>query len=249
MSVAADKSERVSYAVSVTFHAALLAALIYANASHEQSGVKVPAPLAIEILLPPMNATASSAPKAAEKPVEKVEDVKPDKIPVMREAVEAKAAPVTVAKTEEKEPPKEVQHTPTPLKEEAAPAASAPPSDAPVRDVTSAESQGAAAEVGGGTPGARADFNALVVAWIEKHKRYPENARRRGLEGTPLVRFRIDRSGHVLSAELQQGTMQQLIDKAALETISRADPFPQIPSEVVGDSIEFTVPIEFSMRR
>jgi protein TonB len=245
--VSPDPSPRTAYAVSVALHGAVLAALIYAGASRDQTGVQRPGPPTIEILLPPMTTAASSALEKAQQPPEKIEDVVPEKVPVIKDAVENKSAPVLVAKTDEPNKTKTEDS-----KSEAVPdtpAMADTPSDAPVKDTVAENATGSSAVAGGGTPGARADFNALVVAWIEKHKRYPDNARRRGLEGRPSMRFRIDRNGQVLSSDLHHATGQQLLDKAAIETITRANPFPPMPPELTDDSIEFIVPIEFSMRR
>jgi hypothetical protein len=43
------------------------------------------------------------------------------------------------------------------------------------------------------------EYRALLAAWFETHKRYPEAARQRGEEGRAVLRFRVDRSGRVLN--------------------------------------------------
>ncbi|HLS19712.1 MAG TPA: hypothetical protein VK090_07875, partial [Paracoccaceae bacterium] len=66
---------------------------------------------------------------------------------------------------------------------------------------------------GGGAPGApgapgnnaaQSDFRAEIAAWISRHKRYPRRARAQGIEGMGVLRFAMDRSGNVLSAEVAQ---------------------------------------------
>ena len=47
-------------------------------------------------------------------------------------------------------------------------------------------------------PNVIASYRAMISAWLESHKRYPEIARQRGEEGSAALRFRIDRSGRVL---------------------------------------------------
>jgi protein TonB len=261
----------VFYGVSAVGHMAAIAALIYIGHA-DTSGAVAPAPPTIELLLPPAMPAAAAVPvEAAEvKPVEAVETppevqevVEPEPpppLPVMADAVEAvEEAPVLVAKAPEPEKPKPPKPKPRretkkpekpkeePVTEAAAPpqaaATAAPPGLAP------SAAQGAAPVSGGGNPGAKQDFKALVLAWIEKHKRYPESARRRGIEGKPTVRFRIDRSGRVLLAELQRETGRRDLDEAAVRTIERADPFPAFPADLTDQTMEFTVPIDFSMRR
>lgn len=109
---------------------------------------------------------------------------------------------------------------------------------------------------GGGAPGvpgapgnnaARSDFRAEIAAWISRHKRYPRRARAQGVEGMGVLRFAMDRSGNVLSAEVAQSSGNAELDKAILEMIRRAEPLPQIPAEL-GDTLEFSVPIDFALR-
>ena len=40
-------------------------------------------------------------------------------------------------------------------------------------------------------------YRALLSAWLESHKRYPDSARQRGEEGRAVLRFAVDRSGRV----------------------------------------------------
>jgi hypothetical protein len=48
------------------------------------------------------------------------------------------------------------------------------------------------------SPEAIAGYRALLGAWLETHKRYPETARQRGEEGHAVLRFLVDRSGRVV---------------------------------------------------
>ncbi|HLS19503.1 MAG TPA: energy transducer TonB, partial [Paracoccaceae bacterium] len=101
-----------------------------------------------------------------------------------------------------------------------------------------------------GAPGnnaARSDFRAEIAAWISRHKRYPRRARAQGIEGMGVLRFAMDRSGNVLSAEVAQSSGNAELDKAILEMIRRAEPLPQIPAGL-GERLEFSVPIDFALR-
>jgi len=73
-------------------------------------------------------------------------------------------------------------------------------------------------------------------------------ARRRGIEGTGSVRVRLDRRGRVLERSVEKSTGERLLDDAAVEMTSRADPFPPVPGNYSGDSFEFVAPIEFRLR-
>lgn len=91
-------------------------------------------------------------------------------------------------------------------------------------------------------------WEALLLARLQKFRRYPASARVRRQEGVALVRFRMNRSGNVLSATLLRSSGSALLDRAAIETVHRADPLPEIPKERP-DEVELTVPIEFFIGR
>ena len=61
---------------------------------------------------------------------------------------------------------------------------------------------------------------------IEKAKKYPEAARRDGLEGTVDLRFRLTPAGWVETVEIVHSSGFGILDEASQQTIRRAAPFP-----------------------
>ena len=55
-------------------------------------------------------------------------------------------------------------------------------------------------------PDPAANYSAMISAWLESHKHYPESARQRGEEGGVKLRFRVDRYGRVLGYRLLEST-------------------------------------------
>jgi len=100
---------------------------------------------------------------------------------------------------------------------------------------------------GGGSPGARADFAALVAARLARAKQYPDAAQARRMQGTGVVWFRIDAGGRVTAARLDQSTGHALLDEAIMRTLRRAS-LPAIPATLGLSRMEFSVPIAFSLR-
>lgn len=92
------------------------------------------------------------------------------------------------------------------------------------------------------------DWEALILAHLERFRRYPARARAARQQGVAHVRFRMSRAGEVLSASLRQGSGSDALDRAALETLKRAQPLPSIP-EGLPDIVELTVPVEFLLAR
>ena len=105
-----------------------------------------------------------------------------------------------------------------------------------------------AEEATGGVSGAAMDYMSALQAWLERHKEYPRRARLRRQEGTALLYFVIDRSGRVLEARLQQTSGHDLLDRAVMTMIERAQPLPSMPDEMRDARLELVVPIEFFLR-
>ena len=88
-----------------------------------------------------------------------------------------------------------------------------------------------------------------LVQRIEKAKHYPRRARRKDREGTVKVEILIDASGEVQHISLQTRSAYRSLDKAALEAIEDARPFPPFPDGVGLRHLKITIPIEYRLRR
>ena len=96
--------------------------------------------------------------------------------------------------------------------------------------------------------GAQNDYFSHLRAWLERHKKYPRNAKIRRQEGTMTVRFIIQSSGNLLSYAVEQGSGFALLDREALEMLRRASPLPAIPEALGRDSLELVLPVAFYLR-
>ncbi|MCP1469619.1 protein TonB [Sphingobium sp. OAS761] len=94
---------------------------------------------------------------------------------------------------------------------------------------------------------AKATWEALVLAHLEKYRRYPARARAARQQGVTRIRFTMNRAGRILSAEIARKSGFFALDQAALGTLRRAEPLPAIP-EGMPDEVELTVPVEFFIR-
>ncbi len=101
---------------------------------------------------------------------------------------------------------------------------------------------------GGGTghegTGRNGSYKAIseIRAAIERAKRYPPFARKRGIEGTVSAEFSINADGLPENVAIKISSGFAVLDSAAKETILRAAPFP-----VVAGKIE--IPITFRLRQ
>ena len=88
-----------------------------------------------------------------------------------------------------------------------------------------------------------------LVFHLNKHKKYPHDARKNGHEGVANVSFTIDRSGKVISSSLDKSSGSDLLDKEAIEVLNRASPFPTPPADVPQLTIHLSLPIQFRIKR
>lgn len=128
---------------------------------------------------------------------------------------------------------------PTPRLEAAAETPPAPETTAPPsRPAPPAASASAAAQT----------WQSRLLAHLERHKRYPAEARARRLQGVAHVRFTMDRQGRVLSAALEHSSGHAALDREALALLQRAQPLPAPSAETPGERITMTVPVDFFTR-
>lgn len=95
---------------------------------------------------------------------------------------------------------------------------------------------------------ARDTYFARLIAYLDALKRYPPEARRLHIEGVVQLRFRLDRSGHVLDYEIANSSGRPILDDEAKALIVRAQPLPPIPADWRESQLSFVVPVEFRLR-
>lgn len=132
------------------------------------------------------------------------------------------------------------------VEEEQAAEELAPPStEAPPAEKVLAPEQGALSLV---PSHVKATWQSVLLGHLERHKRYPRKARRNRQEAVVSVRVRINRDGSVVSYQLESPSPYEALNQETLALIKRAEPLPPPPLEMVGESIEFVVPVAFSLR-
>jgi protein TonB len=97
-------------------------------------------------------------------------------------------------------------------------------------------------------PDLSANYRAMISAWFETHKYYPDSARQRGEEGSVGLSFRVDRSGRVLDYTLRNSTGYADLD-AGIDQMMRGAQLPPFPAGMTMSQIEVSVKIRFSLAR
>ena len=86
------------------------------------------------------------------------------------------------------------------------------------------------------------DAVAAIRAALERAKYYPLIAKRRGIEGTATVEFSVDIKGMPENIKIIQGSGSDILDSAALATVTRGAPFPHSIRTI-------KVPISFKLEK
>ena len=200
---------------------------------------------------PPM-ARDIPPPVAKAAPEPQAETVPPAPAPAaVTETQEVAREPPPPPKPVAKKPPKPAprrQEMPQPTQAYVPP--QTPTTQAPAAVVAPQQTAAATTRVPAPVPSpqASAGYRALLSAWLESHKRYPESARQRGEEGHAVLRFLVDRSGRVLDFAVMSSSGYPDLDQS-LEQMMRGATLPPFPADMPQPRMEVSVTIRFSLRQ
>lgn len=148
---------------------------------------------------------------------------------------------------EKPEPPEIVVVQPSPIATAAEPPVETAKAADPVPQTTAPKSL-PAPPANHASSNTEVTWEALLLAHLEKYRRYPAAARARREQGVVHVTFRMNRQGQLLSAAIARSSGSAALDRAALDTLRRAQPLPPIPADKP-DPLELSVPVEFFVKR
>jgi periplasmic protein TonB len=249
---------RAPLAVSVLGHGGVLVLLALFAAQLPPVPLPQPRNSGIEVMLAPQpqpQAAMETPPPAPEPPpVAATEPPPPDPPPPPAAIPKPEPLPPppkpVVHKPVLKPPPPRPQPQPvreTPREPPAAPILRAMPQAAPTQMAMTPPAPMPAPAPHPATT-VSAGYRAMLSAWLEAHKRYPESARSRSEEGRAVLRFRVDRSGRVLSYALASSTGFADLD-ASIDAMMRGATLPPFPSDMTASDVEVSVTVRFSLTR
>lgn len=234
---------RYGTSLAIVLGVHVVAVVLTLNWSVPQAIELPPAAMMVE-LAPLPEPAPPPPPKAAPKPPAEVEE---PPLPKLVEAPKPKIAIPKPPKPKAKPQPPKPEKKPEPPKDE-------PPAKDDVADTppSNAQPQKSAAPA----PSIASNSNALpswqsdLLRHLAKYKKYPEDARRRGLQGINRLRFVVDAEGKVVSYSLAGGSGSAALDRATLEMIRRAGSVPKPPAELLNNgTIEVVAPFVYSLDR
>ena len=81
-----------------------------------------------------------------------------------------------------------------------------------------------------------------IIYILEQNKTYPADAINRREEGTAIVSFTLNRSGHIIGKRLVQSTGSMTLDWASLDLLDRSQPFPPLPPTYSDNQLTMRLP-------
>lgn len=90
-------------------------------------------------------------------------------------------------------------------------------------------------------------FARSVRRMIEANKKYPTAAQAAGIEGRTSVRMVILKDGRLGKVEIVRSSGYEILDKAALQSVREAAPFPPIPEKTRREEIHISVTLIFKI--
>ncbi len=229
--------------------------LVYANLPTEEAddlgapafevGLDLLAPRVEQTDLPPGPESDASAASPAQ--VEQKQKVEETALP-QEKPVESDEPDRIVAETAPKQPTQEERQVAkvetNASAESAATEATAPVPIEGAREapVATAPAQG----TGASAQRVRLTWQKKLMAHLERFKRYPAGAVPR--MARVEIGFTLDRLGHVVAAQIRQGSGDAAFDQAALTMLRRADPVPPPPPVIADDGLTFTLPLVYRMK-
>ncbi|MHA7116679.1 energy transducer TonB [Pseudomonas promysalinigenes] len=231
----------VSLAIVLGVH--VVAVLLTLNWSVPQAIELPPAAMMVE-LAPLPEPAPPPPPKAAPQPPAPVEE---PPLPKVAEAPKPKIAVAKPVKPKPKPQPPKPEKKPEPPKDE--PPAKEQVADTPPSNTPPQKSAAPAPSIAANSK-ALPTWQSDLLRHLAKYKRYPEDARRRGLQGINRLRFVVDAEGKVVSYTLAGGSGSASLDRATLEMIRRAGTVPKPPAELLTNgTIEVVAPFVYSLDR
>jgi protein TonB len=93
----------------------------------------------------------------------------------------------------------------------------------------------------------RSDYVELLRMRVDSLKVYPESAQALGRQGCVVVRFIVGKSGLIREKTLVRGSGTSSLDKAALQAVDRAAPFPMAPAGLFAYPLTLQIEICFEL--
>lgn len=219
--------------------------------------------------LPDVDVSAGLDPRSEEE-----EKAEPEPKPSEKPESEPKPAP----EPEPKEKPVS-EPQPEPKKEGPEPVVAEKKGDAPVETTAAARASGAAHADGSGSVSSsgratasdgatgssssqrqrggsgidraklKRGYARALYGVINRHRHYPDVARRAGIEGNVTLEVQIDEDGRILEVSVHDSSGHKILDRAAVDALRSIEELPSPPKALAEKSQTFHIPIRYKLNR
>jgi len=91
------------------------------------------------------------------------------------------------------------------------------------------------------------DYFEMIRLKVESRKQYPDQAQKQHREGRVNVRFMVTRDGMASSVEIAQGCRYDSLNRAAVQAVRSAAPFPRPPASLFDGPLRVEVTVIFQL--
>ena len=98
-----------------------------------------------------------------------------------------------------------------------------------------------------GDPDARERYLNTIRGLIEQQKKYPRVAKSRQFQGKVIVEFVLMLSGKVGSIKVVEGCRFSILNRAAIQAVESASPYPKPPPGLFSGQHSLRIPIVFEL--
>lgn len=92
-----------------------------------------------------------------------------------------------------------------------------------------------------------ADYFDMLRHKIEQNKKYPKRAKRRHIEGRVKIQFVVTNEGLIKFLKIVKRAKDRDLNKAALNAVRNAAPFPRPPSDLLEDALHMEITLVFEL--
>ena len=93
----------------------------------------------------------------------------------------------------------------------------------------------------------REDYFSMLRMRIESHKKYPDSARKRQIEGAVEVCFTLLADGEISTLTIVTPSHHPVLNQAALNAVKAALPFPRPPNNLFSSDLKINIKISFEL--
>lgn len=95
-----------------------------------------------------------------------------------------------------------------------------------------------------------ASWQNIVMAHLNRYKKYPNKSLLDKEEGRVVVRVKIDKNGNVIFADIKKGCKFKNLNDEAVKLLKNASPLPQPPNCIMNNNyLIFSIPIDYDIKK